>query len=68
LRHLSERWDGSGTPEGLAGPAIPATSRIVAVADAIVRADYDLAVLEAGAGTTFDPTVVAVAGEMLRQR
>lgn len=28
-----ERWDGSGYPEGLAGPAIPESARIVAVAD-----------------------------------
>jgi putative two-component system response regulator len=32
LRH-HERWDGGGYPDGLAGEAIPAAARIVAVAD-----------------------------------
>ena len=31
--HHHERWDGRGYPRGLAGPAIPAAARIVAVAD-----------------------------------
>lgn len=28
-----ERWDGTGYPEGLAGPAIPLSARIMAIAD-----------------------------------
>lgn len=33
VRHHHERWDGSGYPDGLAGPAIPEDARILAVAD-----------------------------------
>lgn len=33
-RHHHERWDGRGYPDGLSGLAIPASARIVAVADA----------------------------------
>ncbi|HSE94032.1 MAG TPA: HD-GYP domain-containing protein [Methylomirabilota bacterium] len=33
IRHHHERWDGSGYPDGLAGPRIPLGARIVAVAD-----------------------------------
>ncbi len=29
-----ERWDGKGYPEGLAGEAIPASARLLSVADA----------------------------------
>jgi response regulator RpfG family c-di-GMP phosphodiesterase len=33
VRHHHERWDGSGYPDRLAGDAIPAAARLVAVAD-----------------------------------
>jgi putative nucleotidyltransferase with HDIG domain len=36
ILHHHERWDGSGYPDGLAGPAIPRAARILAVADAFV--------------------------------
>ena len=68
LRHIDERWDGSGTPGGLSGPSIPAAARIVAVADALVRAGFDTTPIEEGSGTRFDPTVVAAAVELARQR
>jgi diguanylate cyclase (GGDEF)-like protein len=34
VRHLHERWDGSGYPDAIGGPEIPLESRILAVADA----------------------------------
>jgi response regulator RpfG family c-di-GMP phosphodiesterase len=34
VRHVHERWDGSGHPSGLAGEEIPMPARIVAVVDA----------------------------------
>jgi putative two-component system response regulator len=33
IRHHHERWNGSGYPDGLAGPAIPLTARVLQVAD-----------------------------------
>jgi putative two-component system response regulator len=33
IRHHHERWNGTGYPDGLAGPAIPLTARILQVAD-----------------------------------
>ena len=35
IRHQSERFDGSGRPDGLAGSAIPIAARIVAVTSAV---------------------------------
>jgi putative two-component system response regulator len=64
-----ERWDGQGYPRGLAGEAIPLTSRIVAVADAfdalvnerpykdVWPLDAALAEIERESGRQFDPTV-----------
>lgn len=36
VRHIHERYDGKGIPDGLKGDKIPETSRIVAVAEAYV--------------------------------
>lgn len=79
IRHHHERWDGSGYPDGLAGPAIPLGARIVAVADvfdaltsvrpyrvALAR-DAALAQLLDEAGRTLDPDVVATCVELLRR-
>ena len=71
VRHSHERWDGAGYPDGLAGEAIPLGSRIVFVCSAFDDMTSDrphhralepadaLAQLERGAGSQFDPTVVA---------
>jgi putative nucleotidyltransferase with HDIG domain len=71
VRHHHENWDGTGYPEGLAGERIPLASRIIHVADAYDAMtsprpfrdalDHERAVrtLQDGAGTQFDPEVVA---------
>lgn len=64
IRHQNERYDGTGTPDGLSGAAIPLTARIIAVADAYDLAARErgqktaLAELDEGAGSRFDPEVV----------
>ncbi|MFV3128633.1 DUF3369 domain-containing protein [Niveispirillum sp. KHB5.9] len=70
-RAHQERWDGSGYPHGLSGTDIPAAARIVAVADVFDALTHRRSWREAmpladalksigeGAGTLFDPTVVA---------
>jgi response regulator RpfG family c-di-GMP phosphodiesterase len=76
-RHLGERWDGTGTPDALAGDAIPIGARLVAVADELDRLTMTstpdalhnpagvLAALRAGAGSRWDPTIVDVLGQIL---
>ena len=69
-RHHHERWDGTGYPDGLAGDAIPASARLMALADvfdALIHARvYKPAlpvetardIIPAGRGSHFDPAVV----------
>jgi len=71
VRHSHERWDGEGYPDRLAGETIPLGSRIVFVCSAFhdmtserphhpaLDPDDALAQLERGAGSQFDPAVVA---------
>ncbi len=71
VRHHHERWDGDGYPYGLRGEETPMIARLMAVADAFSAMTTDrpyrkgmdparaLAVLEAGAGTQWDPQFVA---------
>ncbi|WP_374587062.1 HD-GYP domain-containing protein [Ideonella dechloratans] len=69
--HHHEHWDGQGYPAGLAGDAIPLPARLMAVADVydaltherVYKPAWSLdsaeAQIFAGAGSQFDPAVVA---------
>jgi HD-GYP domain-containing protein (c-di-GMP phosphodiesterase class II) len=71
VRHHHERWDGSGYPDHLSGDDIPLSARVFAVADALDALTTDRPYrratswrfareeIMAGAGTHFDPDVVA---------
>lgn len=71
VRHHHERWDGSGYPDRIGGETIPLGARILAVADAFDAMTSDrpyrdgmpveraVAILREGAGTQWDPDVVA---------
>ncbi|MDR1940699.1 MAG: GAF domain-containing protein [Endomicrobium sp.] len=73
-----EWYDGSGYPEGLAGEEIPLGARIVAVIDSYdamtsnrpyrkaLPKEYALSELNKGAGTQFDPDVVNVFVNILK--
>lgn len=72
VRGHHERWDGSGYPDGLAGETIPLGARVVAVVDAfdamttqrpynhVLSAEEAVGRLLAGAGTSWDPRIVAI--------
>jgi two-component system cell cycle response regulator len=71
VRASHERWDGTGYPDRLAGFDIPLGARIVSVCDAysamcqlrpygaVLTAPAALDELRAGAGSQFDPAIVA---------
>lgn len=73
--YRGERWDGGGEVAGLSGEWIPRVARIIAVADAwseltaagtpALEHDEALLGLATGAGTRFDPEVVAAAARVV---
>ena len=79
VRAHHERWDGLGYPLGLGRDAIPLMSRIVAVADVFEALTSErpyrkplhpaqaLLYLKAEAGSHFDPDIVALFEELLKQ-
>jgi len=79
VRHHQERCDGLGYPEGLKGEEIPFASRVIAVADTFdamttdrpyrrrLSDDATAEEIERGAGTQFDPDVVAAFLRIYRQ-
>lgn len=80
VRHHLERFDGTGFPAGLRGPAIPVAARVVAVADALdamttdrpyrtaVSLEAALAELARHAGSQFDPAAVRALDAIPRDR
>ncbi|MEA2179981.1 MAG: hypothetical protein QOG77_3278 [Solirubrobacteraceae bacterium] len=77
VRGHHERWAGNGYPDGVAGEAIQYLARIAAVADsydamtadrhhsaALAPADAWSSIV-AGAGTAFDPGIVAAFGDVV---
>ncbi len=80
IMHHHERWDGTGYPMGLRGEDIPLMARILGVADAYDAMTSDRpyrprlshsaarAEMEAGAGTQFDPRLVAALYESLDRK
>lgn len=76
VRTHHERFDGKGYPDGLRGEEIPLAARIFAVADALDAITTDRpyrpaaplgearASIASGAGSHFDPAVVAVLDEV----
>ena len=71
-----ERWDGKGYPEGLREKAIPLSARILSIVDvydALVNErcykpafihEEAIRIIKDGAGTQFDPHIVAVLGRV----
>ena len=80
VRSTHERWDGEGYPDGLRGEQIPLGSRIIAVCDAyeamVSERPYSVAMvparameeLQRGAGSQFDPAVVATFAATIGER
>jgi HD-GYP domain-containing protein (c-di-GMP phosphodiesterase class II) len=65
VRHIFERWDGQGVPNGVAGENIPQATRIGHVASAAVMFSQArgpseaLGILKAWSGRVLDPTITA---------
>ena len=67
-----EKWDGSGYPEGMVGPLIPLSARLMAVADvydaliskrvykAAMSHEKAVQIIREGRGNHFDPDIVDV--------
>ena len=81
VRHEHERWDGSGYPDGLAGPEIPIGARIILACDAYHAMTSDrpyreaightraMSELSSNAGSQFDPSIVeALVGYLYGRR
>lgn len=80
IMHHHERHDGKGYPMGLAGDEIPEFARVIAVADAFDSMTSDrsyrgarpvevaVAELRKGAGTQFDPEMVAAFVKALERK
>lgn len=80
IRHLRERYDGTGYPDGLAGSNIPIGSRVLAVAEAFDAMTCDrayrphrsidaaVAEIHAEAGRHFDPDFADLLERVVREQ
>lgn len=78
ITYQKERYDGSGSPEGLKGQSIPFGSRIIAIADVYCALTSDrpyrkampiekaMNILKEEAGTKWDPVVVNALAEIVK--
>lgn len=76
IKYQKERYDGSGSPEGLKGQSIPFGSRIIAVSDVYCAMTSDrpyreamdkskaLDILKSESGTKWDPVVIQALTEL----
>ena len=79
IRSHHERFDGTGYPDGLAGDEIPLLARILSIADVYDAMASDrtyrrrmaesriLEIIQEGAGSQFDPTIVSVFMQLYRE-
>jgi HD-GYP domain-containing protein (c-di-GMP phosphodiesterase class II) len=65
VRHLRERWDGTGYPDGLAGDDVPYLSRVLAVADAYSAITLDRPYMAALSGEDAYEELVRSSGTQL---
>jgi diguanylate cyclase (GGDEF)-like protein len=77
---IHERWDGTGYPNRLKGEDIPLVSRIISIADAydvmrhkrsyktVISEKESLLELQKNAGTQFDPQLVKIFIELMRNK
>jgi len=78
VRHHHERWDGQGYPDGFVGEHTPVGARILSIVDAFdamisvrpyrtgMTGEEAMNVIRDGAGTQWDPTLVAIFDRMLK--
>lgn len=79
IRHIRERFDGAGYPDGLSGNEIPIGSRLIAVAEAFdsltcnrayrpgCSIDEAVEVIEREAGAQFDPQFTKLLADAIAQ-
>ena len=77
IKYQKEKYDGTGSPEGLKGQSIPFGSRIIAVADSYCAMTSDrpyrkamdkqkaFEIMQSEAGTKWDPVVIEALAQTL---
>ncbi len=79
IKHLQERYDGKGYPDGLRGEAIPVGARIIAPIDIFLTMTSGIStgptmskgealdLLIVDSGTAFDPTIIEILAGFLKK-